>query len=311
MTLIQQMIKENVQENFDTNAHFYKMKQGDTQAREQIIVQWMGLVLHVAKSFPQMPNCTTEDYFSAGVTALINAVDGFDVTKEIKFSTYATTSIKRAMIRLQKNNIKQNFISLDSNAYNNDENDNTLIDVIPDDYTNDKFNQLQSKLDFERIRPQIEQILNPSERKIVTLFYGLEDGVCYKREEIANAVGIKRTCVDTILYRAMRKLKANLANENAPKTEKSLIKRAITKPTKNEKAREYLLTIIYELDSILTKEEFKYITLRYGLEDGNIRTQAVAGAMLKLTAYQVAQLEISALTKIKAYKLENEKGVAV
>lgn len=69
-----------------------KAKQGDQQAREQFIVANMRLVLSVIKRF-LLKNKSSDDLFQAGCIGLIKAIDNFDLSVGVKFSTYAVPMI--------------------------------------------------------------------------------------------------------------------------------------------------------------------------------------------------------------------------
>ena len=69
-----------------------RIKQGDKRAREQFIVGNMRLVLSLVKRF-RIKNLGVDDVFQAGCVGLIKAIDGFDVSVGVKFSTYAVPMI--------------------------------------------------------------------------------------------------------------------------------------------------------------------------------------------------------------------------
>ena len=69
-----------------------RIKQGDKAAREHFIVGNMRLVLSLVKRF-RVKNLGVDDVFQAGCVGLIKAIDGFDVSVGVKFSTYAVPMI--------------------------------------------------------------------------------------------------------------------------------------------------------------------------------------------------------------------------
>lgn len=70
----------------------YKIKQGDERAREDFIVGNMRLVLSIIKRF-WSKNVNSDDVFQAGTIGLIKAIDNFDLSVGVKFSTYAVPMI--------------------------------------------------------------------------------------------------------------------------------------------------------------------------------------------------------------------------
>ena len=71
---------------------FQKIKKGDLYAREQYIKGNLRLVLSVIKRF-QNSNENADDLFQIGCIGLMKAVDNFDDTLNVKFSTYAVPMI--------------------------------------------------------------------------------------------------------------------------------------------------------------------------------------------------------------------------
>ena len=71
---------------------FRRIKQGDQQARETYIKGNLRLVLSVIKRFSNS-NENADDLFQIGCIGLIKAIDNFDTTLNVKFSTYAVPMI--------------------------------------------------------------------------------------------------------------------------------------------------------------------------------------------------------------------------
>ena len=69
-----------------------KIKDGDERAREEFIVGNMRLVLSVIKRF-RLKNANSDDVFQAGCIGLIKAIDNFDLSVGVKFSTYAVPMV--------------------------------------------------------------------------------------------------------------------------------------------------------------------------------------------------------------------------
>ena len=74
-------------------------KLGDNFAREEFIVANMRLVLSVIKRF-WSKNKSSDDVFQAGCIGLIKAMDNFDLSVGVKFSTYAVPMIIGEIKRL-------------------------------------------------------------------------------------------------------------------------------------------------------------------------------------------------------------------
>ncbi|MDE7083041.1 MAG: sigma-70 family RNA polymerase sigma factor [Clostridia bacterium] len=69
-----------------------KLKAGDETAREKFIVGNMRLVLSLVRRF-WAKKANADDVFQAGCVGLIKAIDNFDLSVGVKFSTYAVPMI--------------------------------------------------------------------------------------------------------------------------------------------------------------------------------------------------------------------------
>lgn len=78
--------------NDEKDELFARIVKGDKQAREQYIQGNLRLVLSVIKRFSQS-NENVDDLFQIGCVGLIKAIDNFDVSLDVKFSTYAVPMI--------------------------------------------------------------------------------------------------------------------------------------------------------------------------------------------------------------------------
>ena len=65
-----------------------KIKNGDTQARERFINGNLRLVLSIVQRFSQSSE-NIDDLFQIGCVGMIKAIDNFDISQGVQFSTYA------------------------------------------------------------------------------------------------------------------------------------------------------------------------------------------------------------------------------
>ena len=73
---------------------FRRIKEGDEQARELYIKGNLRLVLSVIRRF-QNSSENADDLFQIGCIGLMKAIDKFDTSYEVRFSTYAVPIAKR------------------------------------------------------------------------------------------------------------------------------------------------------------------------------------------------------------------------
>lgn len=82
---------------------FRRIKDGDGEARELYIKGNLRLVLSVIKRF-QSSNENADDLFQIGCIGLIKAIDNFDTSLNVKFSTYAVPMIIGEIRRYLRDN---------------------------------------------------------------------------------------------------------------------------------------------------------------------------------------------------------------
>ena len=80
-----------------------KVKQGDKEAREKIIRGNLKLVLSVVQRF-SVRGENPDDLFQVGCIGLIKSIDNFDITQDVKFSTYAVPMIIGEIRRYLRDN---------------------------------------------------------------------------------------------------------------------------------------------------------------------------------------------------------------
>lgn len=103
--------------NDEKEALFAKIEQGDNKARDEYIKGNLRLVLSVIKRFSGS-NENVDDLFQIGCIGLIKAIDNFDSTLNVKFSTYAVPMIIGEIRRfLRDNNSIRVSRSLRDTAY--------------------------------------------------------------------------------------------------------------------------------------------------------------------------------------------------
>lgn len=101
----------------EKTALLQKIKQGDGRARERFVNGNLKLVLSVVQRFAHRGE-DPDDLFQIGCIGLIKAIDNFDLSQEVKFSTYAVPMIIGEIRRyLRDNNPIRVSRSLRDTAY--------------------------------------------------------------------------------------------------------------------------------------------------------------------------------------------------
>ncbi len=78
--------------NVDTLELIRRSREGDKEARDRVVTENVGLVWSIVRRFANRGH-EMEDLFQIGSIGLIKAIDKFDSSYEVKFSTYAVPMI--------------------------------------------------------------------------------------------------------------------------------------------------------------------------------------------------------------------------
>ena len=184
-----------------------KMKNGDLEARNELIERNMRLVAHVAKKY-QNPEDEMEDLISIGTIGLIKAVETYKEDYGSRLATYAARCIDNELLmhfRAKKKTSKE--VSLyEPIGTDKEGNQIQLLDVVVSD-DEDVVELLEQDRKVRRLNEIIPQTLSGRELFIIINRYGLYGKKTMTQREIARKLGISRSYVSRIEKRAIEKLR--------------------------------------------------------------------------------------------------------
>lgn len=184
-----------------------KMKNGDLEARNELIERNMRLVAHVAKKY-QSPEDEMEDLISIGTIGLIKAVETYKEDYGSRLATYAARCIDNELLmhfRAKKKTSKE--VSLyEPIGTDKEGNQIQLLDVVVSE-DEDVVELLEQDRKVRRLNEIIPQTLSGRELFIIINRYGLYEKKTMTQREIARKLGISRSYVSRIEKRAIEKLR--------------------------------------------------------------------------------------------------------
>ena len=193
-------------------AYFIQAENGDSKAREELILHNLRLVSHIVRKY-YSTHKNQEDLVSIGTIGLIKAVDTFKVSGGVRFATYAARCIQNEILmhfRSQKKLAAE--ISLnDTIDVDRDGNPLTYIDIIsvPDTVADD----IDKKMKTEKVYYAIKNILSKRERQVIVMRYGLNGKAPMPQRCVAQMLGISRSYVSRIEKHALEALKTAFGND--------------------------------------------------------------------------------------------------
>lgn len=184
-----------------------KMKNGDLEARNELIERNMRLVAHVAKKY-QSQEDEMEDLISIGTIGLIKAVETYKEDYGSRLATYAARCIDNELLmhfRAKKKTLKE--VSLyEPIGTDKEGNQIQLLDVVVSE-DEDVVELLEQDRKVRRLNEIIPQTLSGRELFIIINRYGLYGKKTMTQREIARKLGISRSYVSRIEKRAIEKLR--------------------------------------------------------------------------------------------------------
>ena len=179
-----------------------RIREGDEEARSILIEHNLRLVAHIIKKYYASLS-DQDDLISIGTIGLIKAVSTFDYDKGTRFATYASRCIENEILmyfRRKKKSASDLSIS-DPIDTDKDGNAITLQDIMADE--DNVLDQIDLQLKSEQLYQYIDRFLDPRERQIITLRYGLRSTSPLTQREVASRLGISRSYVSRIEKKAV------------------------------------------------------------------------------------------------------------
>ena len=185
-----------------------KMKNGDLEARNELILRNMRLVAHVAKKY-QSREEELEDLISIGTIGLIKAVSTYDETFGSRLATYAVRCIDNELLMYfrAKKKTSKDMSLYEPIGTDKEGNQIQLMDVMVNEEV-DVIEQLAMGEKMERLSEILSETLNGRELFIIINRYGLFQKDAMTQREIAGQFGISRSYISRIEKKAIQKLSA-------------------------------------------------------------------------------------------------------
>lgn len=188
---------------------FAAMKNGDEKAREKLIEHNLRLVAHIVKKYYSASD-EQDDLISIGTIGLIKAIDSFDPSNGARFATYGARCLQNEILMHFRAKKKTSAEVSINEAIDSDKDGNplTYMDVIaaPDTIAED----IYYKSCAEKAMAFIDSHLDPREKQILFLRYGLDGNEILTQKQIAKSLGISRSYVSRLEKSAILKLEEYL-----------------------------------------------------------------------------------------------------
>ncbi len=190
----------------DEEAYLVMALDGDIHAKDKLIEHNLRLVVFLAKKY-ENTKVDLEDLVSIGTIGLIKGINTFKPDKNIKLATYASRCIDNEILMyLRKIKKSKAEVSIDASlSYDAEGNELHLEDILGTE-SDIVTKNLEQETDKKQMMEEVLK-LNPRDRDIIILRYGLMGKNELTQKEVAEMLGISQSYISRIEKKVIRRLK--------------------------------------------------------------------------------------------------------
>jgi len=186
-------------------------KGDDSNALEFLLNKYKGMVRLRARSY-YLIGADREDLIQEGMIGLYRAICDYDSSKQVSFKSFADICVTRQLITAikaatrQKHRPLNSYVSLNKAAYDEDDNERTLLDTVAGDETTQNPEDIMiDRESYEQTEARINKLLSDFEQQVLELYVA---GKPY--QEIAAILNRSAKSIDNALQRTKAKLEKHL-----------------------------------------------------------------------------------------------------
>lgn len=203
----------NQYENIPDEEVVKLIKNGDDEAFTYLCEKYKDVInIKVAKYY--IIGAERDDTVQEGMIGLFKAIKNYDETKQNSFKTFANICIERQLITAIKSSNRQkhqplnSYLSLNNSAYDNDDNDEELINTFDSKTIEDPLDTIMKKEYIAHIESTIDKTLSGFEKQVLNRYIKGESYV-----DIASKLDAPVKSVDNAIQRIRKKAIKNLYND--------------------------------------------------------------------------------------------------
>lgn len=194
----------------DEEAYYLSNLKKDESIKGVLIERNLRLVVYIARKFDNT-KIPIEDLISIGTIGLIKAVNTFDPDKNIKLATYASRCIENEILMyLRKTSRIRGEISLDEPLNVDWDGNELLLSDILGTEGDIIYKYIENEVDRELLKEAVEK-LSTREKTIITLRFGLANGIEKTQKEVADLLGISQSYISRLEKRIIKRLQKDMS----------------------------------------------------------------------------------------------------
>lgn len=184
----------------------------DEDAKQLLIEHNLRLVVYIAKRF-ENTGINIEDLISIGTAGLIKAINTFCAEKNIKLATYASRCIENEILMyIRKNSNRAGEISIDEPLNVDWDGNELLLSDILSTEEDSAAENIMHREEIDTIHNAVNA-LEPRERQIIILRYGLNGNPEMTQKDVADFLGISQSYISRLEKKIISKLHDDLVDK--------------------------------------------------------------------------------------------------
>ncbi len=182
----------------------------DRSLADILIQHNLRLVVYIAKKF-EGTGTGIEDLISIGTIGLIKAINTYKTDRGIKLATYASRCIENEILMyIRKNASHRGDVSIDEPLNTDWDGNELLLSDILDSGEGPVGQEMEKSEDERTVREAVAR-LEPREREIIELRYGLTGKREMTQKEVAERMGISQSYISRLEKRIIGRLRKQIA----------------------------------------------------------------------------------------------------
>ena len=189
--------------------YLIRMEAGEQEAKSVLIERNLRLVVYIARRF-ENTGVNIEDLISIGTIGLIKAVSTYRREKNIKLATYASRCIENEILMyLRKTSSQKTELSFDEPLNTDWDGNELLLSDILGTESDLVMRPIEADVDRQLLRRAMDS-LEPRERRIITMRFGLDGREERTQKEVADVMGISQSYISRLEKRIIARLKKEM-----------------------------------------------------------------------------------------------------
>ena len=182
---------------------------GDLEARNVLVEHNLRLVAHIVKKYYAQTG-DQDDLISIGTIGLIKAVGTYQPARSIKLATYASRCIENEILMyLRKTSSQKTELSFDEPLNTDWDGNELLLSDILGTESDLVMRPIEADVDRQLLRRAMDS-LEPRERRIITMRFGLDGREERTQKEVADVMGISQSYISRLEKRIIARLKKEM-----------------------------------------------------------------------------------------------------